>query len=353
MKNKIVFLTLIMSLLLLVACSNERETEKKEPVTDQKGKFEIVIGNLNSPWDIEAHQGTFFISEREGNIASWTQGGGLKRFPVQTEKEIKQIGEGGLLGFKLTPEFEENQQAYAYHTYEEEQEVYNRVVLLKKEVDKWVEVKPLLEKIPGAQFHNGGRLEIAPDGSLFVTTGDALNKSLPQKKNSLAGKILRLNPDGSVPEDNPYQDSYVFSYGHRNPQGLTWNENGDLFASEHGPDNRDEVNLIEAGQNYGWPLIVGDEEEEGLITPLYQTGDRTWAPSGIVAYDEKLFIASLRGTAVRTLSFQGDEPAILTDEFGRIRDVEVVNDSLYFITNNTDGRGSPSNKDDRLLQYYP
>ncbi|ARI79100.1 quinoprotein glucose dehydrogenase [Halobacillus mangrovi] len=352
MKKIALALIYVVFMLLFAACSDERETDHGGGDPDKEG-ITVLVGNLNSPWDIEVSQDTFYISERDGSIASWTEGGSLERVAVETEKEITQIGEGGLLGLKLTPEFEENQQAYAYHTYEEGQEVYNRVILIEKKEEQWEEVSVVLEEIPGAQFHNGGRLELAPDGSLFVTTGDALNQSLAQNLESLAGKILRMNPDGSVPEDNPYKDSYVFSYGHRNPQGLAWTENGKLYASEHGPDNKDEINILQPGRNYGWPLIVGDEEGEDMITPLYQTGNDTWAPSGIAVFRKKLYIAALRGTAVRTLSLEGDNPEVVTDQFGRVRDVEVENDSLYFITNNTDGRGMPDEEDDRLVRYSP
>ncbi|MGI8313527.1 PQQ-dependent sugar dehydrogenase [Halobacillus mangrovi] len=352
MKRIALGLIYVVFMLLFVACSEEPETDKGGGASE-KEEVSVLVSGLNSPWDIEVSQDTFYISERDGSIASWTEEGSLERVSVKTEKEITQIGEGGLLGLKLTPEFEDNKLAYAYHTYEEEQEVYNRVILIEKKEDQWEEVSAVLEEIPGAQFHNGGRLELATDGSLFVTTGDALNQSLAQNLDSLAGKILRMNPDGSVPEDNPYKDSYVFSYGHRNPQGLAWTENGELYASEHGPDNRDEINVIQPGRNYGWPLIVGDEEKEDMITPLYQTGNDTWAPSGVAIYRDKLFIAALRGTAVRTLSLEGDNPEVVTEQFGRVRDVEVVNDSLYFITNNTDGRGTPDEEDDRLVRYSP
>ncbi|MGP4076198.1 PQQ-dependent sugar dehydrogenase [Halobacillus sp. K22] len=344
---------LIMILFWLTACSsNQGQPDDESPVSEDMS-FQTIVGNLKSPWDIEYAQDTFYISEREGTITSWTEGEDPVRNPVQTKKEIIQQGEGGLLGLKLLPDFKDHHRAVAYHTYEEEGLIKNRVIVIERKTDQWVEAAVLLEDIPGARFHNGGRIEIGPDDQLYVTTGDSLNESLAQDPESLAGKILRLNIDGSPAEGNPFESSYVYSYGHRNPQGLTWNEEGELFATEHGPDNHDEVNLIQPGQNYGWPEIVGDEEKSGMVTPLFETGRDTWAPSGVVFYKDELIIASLRGEAIMRLSSEGEDPEVFTDQFGRIRDVEAVDGTLYFITNNTDGRGSPAPEDDQLVKYTP
>lgn len=219
-------------------------------------------------------------------------------------KRNNTTGEGGLLGFKLLPGFKDHHRAVAYHTYEEEGSIMNRIIEIERNSEQWEETSVLLEDIPGAQFHNGGRIEIGPDDQIYVTTGDSLNESLAQDPESLAGKILRLSTDGAAAEDNPFDSSYVYSYGHRNPQGLTWNEEGELYATEHGPDNHDEVNLIQPGQNYGWPEIVGDEERDGMVTPLFETGRNTWAPSGVVFYRDELIIASLRGSGYEIVSFR-------------------------------------------------
>ncbi|UOQ95228.1 PQQ-dependent sugar dehydrogenase [Halobacillus shinanisalinarum] len=342
----------LMVVLMMTACQPKEESSKQAP-SEETGDTKEVAANLQSPWDIEANDGTIFITEREGQIVSLTEEQGVSRAKVVTEKGISQIGEGGLLGFKLDPNFNENHQAFAYHTYEENEQVKNRVIVLTYENSRWLETDVVLEDIPGANFHNGGRIEIGPDRKLYVTTGDSLNEDLAQDKESLAGKILRLNLDGSVPEDNPFEGSYVYSYGHRNPQGLAWDKDGQLYASEHGPDNYDEVNKINPGDNYGWPDIVGEENADGVEGPIYQTGENTWAPSGIAAFNERLYIATLRGTALRTLSFGGENPSIVVDDYGRIRDVEQIGESIYFITNNTDGRGSPEEDDDRLIKHSP
>ncbi|WP_163527583.1 PQQ-dependent sugar dehydrogenase [Halobacillus ihumii] len=349
-----ILLSCLLILLFIIGC--QPEDEQSEQVEKQTGGtvgIEEVVTDLQSPWDIEAHQDTIFITEREGRIVSWTEEQGLKRMKVETKEDIAQIGEGGLLGFTLDPDFGENRQAFAYHTYEENGQIKNRIIVLTYKNDQWLETDVILEDIPGANFHNGGRIEIGPDQKLYVTTGDSLNGELAQDRGSLAGKILRINLDGSVPEDNPFEGSYVYSYGHRNPQGLVWDKSGQLYASEHGPDNHDEVNVINPGDNYGWPRSVGDEEVEGMQPPLYQTGQNTWAPSGIVVFNEKLYIATLRGTALRTLSLNGENPAVTVDGYGRVRDVEQIGESLYFITNNTDGRGNPDEEDDRLMRLEP
>ncbi|MFD2923549.1 PQQ-dependent sugar dehydrogenase [Halobacillus naozhouensis] len=349
-----ILLSCLLMLLFVIGCQPESEQSKQgEKPSEVTDGVEEVVTNLQSPWDIEEHKGTFFITERKGQIVSWSEEQGLNRVKVETKQDIAQIGEGGLLGFKLAPHFSESNQAFAYHTYKEDGQNKNRIIIIEYKNDQWSETDVILEGIPGANFHNGGRIEIGPDQKLYVTTGDSLDSELAQDKASLAGKILRINLDGSVPEDNPFEGSYVYSYGHRNPQGLAWDEEGQLYASEHGPDHHDEVNVINPGGNYGWPKIVGGEKAEGMQLPIYQTGQSTWAPSGIAVFNEKLYIASLRGTAMRTLSLNGQNPAVAADGYGRIRDVEKVGGSLYFITNNTDGRGNPDEEDDRLLRLVP
>ncbi len=160
-----------------------------------------------------------------------------------------------------------------------------------------------------------------------------------------------MNLDGSIPEDNPFEDSYVYSYGHRNPQGLTWAEDGTLYASEHGNSANDEVNHIEAGENYGWPTIEGEQEQEGMITPLFTSGaDITWAPSGIDYYDERLYVAALRGTALLEFDLETEEYSEVISDLGRVRDVLIDVENLYVITNNTDGRGNPEGADDILYK---
>ena len=199
-------------------------------------------------------------------------------------------------------------------------------------------------------FHNGGRVKIGPDHKLYVTTGDAGDKANAQERQSLAGKILRLALDGKVPADNPFPHSYVFSYGHRNPQGLAWNEDGHLYSAEHGPTAHDEINRIVPGHNYGWPVITGGETKKGLETPLFHSGDETWAPSGLSFADGKLYIAGLRGVQIRRFDLTHERSERIFQGVGRLRDVWVDDRAIYVITNNRDGRGDPEQEDDRLLK---
>ncbi|GAA0484391.1 hypothetical protein GCM10008986_07080 [Salinibacillus aidingensis] len=255
------------------------------------------------------------------------------------------------MGFVLAPYFQESNLAYGYYTYEDNTGQFNRVITLRLEGNVWREESLLLDKIPGNSWHNGGRLKVGPDEKLYVTTGDAYESSISQEPNTLAGKILRMNLDGTVPSDNPFPNSYVYSYGHRNPQGITWLPDGTLYASEHGNDANDEVNRIEAGQNYGWPVIEGYEEQDGMVSPLFTSGDAsTWAPSGIDYYNGKLYAAALRGSAVLEFELETGEYREVITGLGRIRDVHIEDNYLYFISNNRDGRGNPQENDDRLYR---
>lgn len=311
---------------------------------------EVLATNLDVPWSISKSEDTFYITERSGSIVM-VDGEGLKREDVILKEPLLVYGEGGLLGMELHPEFEKNRLAFVYHTYGNEQEVKNRIVLIKHNQGKWSEQEVLLEDIDGAIFHNGGRLKIGPDNKLYATVGDANIPDQAQNMETLPGSILRLNLDGSVPEDNPYPNSYIYSYGHRNPQGLAWNiETGEMYASEHGPSAFDEINKIEKGRNYGWPNATGDQHPEGTEAPLFHSGSETWAPSGIAFAEGVLFVSSLRGEMVREFELRFGKQSTLWNENGRIRDVLKDENYLYFISNNTDGRGNPGPEDDQLIR---
>ncbi|WP_342387748.1 PQQ-dependent sugar dehydrogenase [Salinicoccus bachuensis] len=336
MKRGIVLLMILM----LGACSNEAASNGPD-----EGEAETLAEDLETPWMIEKAEEGFYISERGGTLKRVTE----DEIAVQSlklEQETHASGEGGLLGFILHPDDPDT--AFLYHTYSDGGEK-NRVVEMKRDGSAWSESDVIVEDIPGGNIHNGGRVDIGPDGHLYITTGDAGNGEYSQDRNSLAGKILRVALDGSIPEDNPF-DTEVYSYGHRNPQGLAWDEEGTLYATEHGASGHDEINVIEPGANYGWPLIEGDEEEEGMETPIYHTGSDTWAPSGIAYDDGTLYIATLRGNEVVAFDLSSNSPSTFYDEGSRMRDVRVEENQLYTITNNTDGRGSPSEDDDRLLE---
>jgi glucose/arabinose dehydrogenase len=354
MMKKILGIYMLVILLLVGCSSNEQQNtinnEQNTPNEQGNEELEVIAGDLNVPWSIEKHGNTFYLTERPGSIVK-IENGEVDRQSVELEKELSTVSEDGLMGFVLAPDFQESNLAYAYYTYEDSSGQFNRVVTLRLEDNVWREESLLLDKILGNSWHDGGRIKIGPDEKLYVTVGDAYERSISQDPATLAGKILRMNLDGSIPSDNPFTDSYVYSYGHRNPQGITWLPDGTLYAGEHGNDANDEINRIEAGQNYGWPIIEGHEEQDGMVPPLFTSGDEsTWAPSGMDNYNGKLYVAALRGTAVLEFDLETGEYREVITGLGRIRDVRIEDNYLYFISNNRDGRGAPQENDDRLYR---
>ena len=335
-------------------------------------KVVTVAENLEIPWEIAfAPDGRIFFTERVGNLRV-IENGQLNPEPVI----ILDVGtvEGGLLGLALDPNFEQNHFLYLYYTYFEFPFTYNKVVRFTEKNNSLLDEFILVDKIPGAEIHDGGRLKFGPDEKLYITTGDAGNSNSAQDLNSLSGKILRINPDGTIPSDNPFADSMIFSYGHRNPQGLDWDPvTGKLVATEHGPSGErgvahDEVNVVEAGKNYGWPKIIGGEHDPEFVDPIIHTGEDTWAPSGATFYDSKnipewtnkYFVATLRGAHLRMLDLNLEENQVISSEalfsntYGRLRDASIGPDgNLYLLTSNRDGRGAPAENDDRILKIIP
>ncbi|OLS41275.1 sorbosone dehydrogenase family protein [Bacillus sp. MRMR6] len=343
---------LISIILFLTGCSLvEKETQQEDEAIVIQPEIEIVAENLQVPWSIEKVNQVFYLTERTGSIVK-VENGKMERQQVKLEKPLAQVAEAGLLGFVLNPDFQENQMAFAYYTYSDnEQDQFNRVITLRFESNRWVENDILLDKIPSAAYHHGGRLKIGPDQKLYITTGDATVPERAQDIHSLNGKILRMNFDGTIPDDNPFKNSYVYSYGHRNPQGLVWMDKT-LFSSEHGQSAHDEINEIKPGANYGWPVISGSETKARMEAPLFHSGDETWAPSGMAVLNGKLYVAALRGNAVREYDLEQNTTKAVITGLGRIRDVFVDGDYLYFVSNNTDGRGNPDENDDKLYRVY-
>ncbi|MDF2804090.1 MAG: Quinoprotein glucose dehydrogenase [Anaerocolumna sp.] len=331
-------------------------------------KAEVIADNLSAPWAMDiSDDGTIYFTERSGNVRK-IKGDILLPEPVITlvEPFVSQ-GEGGLLGLALDSDFSRNHYIYIMYTYREGDSLYNRVVRLLEDGDKAVEDAIIIDNIPGGFAHNGGRIKVGPYGQLYISTGDTGTALLSQDISSTAGKILRLETDGSIPLDNPYQDSPVFSLGLRNPQGLAFGSNNLLYATDHGEIAHDVVNLIQPGANYGWPIVTADNTltNENFHSPLISSGNETWAPSGLAYITQgpwrgQLLIAALRGNKIVavTLNEEGTEPETVNywfdGEYGRLRDVYQGKDgSIYILTNNRDGRGAPQENDDKIIRLIP
>ena len=319
----------------------------------------IVTQNLEIPWEIVfLPDSRMLVTERPGRVRIISRDGNLNTSPVATISEVKHIGEGGLLGIAIHPEFAGNQYVYLYYTYSNTgNNTLNKVVRFKFENDQLINDKVIVDSIPGAANHNGGRIKFGPDNFLYITTGDAQEPSQAQDINSLAGKILRVTDEGKTASGNPF-DNLVYSYGHRNPQGLAWDKDGRLWATEHGrsgiQSGLDEINLVEPGKNYGWPEIQGNERKEGMETPQLNSGSDTWAPSGAVFIGGSLFFSGLRGQTLYEAVIAGDDISFkehFKGEFGRIRNVVLGSDGyLYITTSNRDGRGTVKTGDDKIIK---
>lgn len=331
----------------------------------QVSPITIIAQNLKVPWSLVfLPDGSILVTERIGKVRLIDNQGALQEKPVAEFSNIKAVGEGGLLGIALHPNFSTNNYVYLYYTYKEDSgNTSNRVVRMTYQNKQLQDETTIVDKIPGSSNHNGGRIKFGPDGYLYITTGDAQNPSQAQKTNALGGKILRVTDEGKPVSDNPF-GNLTYSYGHRNPQGLAWDDKGQLWSTEHGPSGgqygfaNDELNLIEKSKNYGWPTIKGNESKVGMETSKYTSGSAiTWAPAGLAYFQGSLFFGGLRGKTLYE--------AVLTDnnitlkehfknEFGRIRDVVLGPDNnLYLTTSNRDGRGIPAIPDDRIIRINP
>lgn len=326
-----------------------------DQIDDSALAVTVIAEHLNIPWEmVFLPDGDLLVTERPGILKRVGQ-----NQQVYEIKGVKHLGEGGLLGMALHPLFADNQWLYLYFTTATGESLTNRVERYRLADDRLIERKIIIENIPGANYHDGGRLAFGPDGFLYISTGDATRENLAQDVNSLAGKILRVSDEGLIPGDNPFGNA-VYSYGHRNVQGITWDSEGQLWATEHGRSGIlsgfDELNKIVAGGNYGWPEIQGDEKKEGMIEPVLHSGPReTWAPAGLTFVDGSLFFVGLRGQTLYEVPLRSADGLRLKghfkDEFGRLRAVVLGPDrALYLATSNTDGRGESEPNDDRIIR---
>ena len=329
---------------------------------------DTVASSLQIPWSMAfAPDGRLFVTERPGRVRILDLATRSSELALTLDDVFTQ-SEAGLLGLALDPGFAQTRLVYLYYSARlASGGGVNRVVRYREAGSRLGERAILVDNIPAAPIHDGGRLRFGPDGLLYITTGDAASSGLSQDLASMAGKILRVNRDGTTPRDNPF-GSPIYSYGHRNPQGLDWHPTTtDLWASEHGNTGNDEVNVIDAAANYGWPSIEGSQAMAGMRTPVTFYSPAI-APSGASFYrgqqfprfTNNLFMATLRGTHLLRLVIDSASRRVASQErlidgkFGRIRDVISGSDGyLYFSTNNRDGRGSPISTDDRILRLVP
>lgn len=333
-------------------------------------EIEVWVKNLRIPWELVfLSENKALVTERAGQIRL-IENGILQEKPYKIINEVAHIGEGGLMGMAKHPDYPEQKYLYIMHSYQDGNKIFNRVVRYHDAETTMEFDKVIVDRIPGSRVHNGGRIAFGPDGMLYITTGDTWQSEIAQNVGNLGGKILRFTPGGETPFDNPFNNSPVYSLGHRNPQGLAWHpETGDLFSSEHGPSGefglsgKDIINIIRKGGNYGWPLVLGDANVEPYIDPIIMWPQAT-PPSGMTFWNEQLYVATLRSQALIRISFKRTADSFEVNNidrlfadgwfsgiYGRLRNVVTGPDnSLYVLTNNHDGRGIPREGDDKILR---
>lgn len=373
MRNTIIKLTLFLLVLGFIRCQSTRPQESRFAEEEYLAHLQLdssvlivteVTGDLEVPWEITyGADGWLWFTEQKGTVTRLHPETGEKQVLLQLP-DVHYIKSRGLLGMALHPDLKQEPYVYLHYTFAFEtankiEEIQSRVVRYTYQQDTLTDPKILLDSIPGKTFHNGSRLTITPDRKLLFAMGDIGETELTQDINYLAGKILRMNLDGSVPEDNPFAGNLVWSWGHRNPQGLVYAANGKLYSSEHGPNNDDEINLIKKGRNYGWPHVEGYadrgqektySQDSSIVEPLI-----AWTPTIAVAgldyypYDvipewkNSLLLVNLKGQALRVLDLNEAGDAIIQEHiffqkyFGRMRDLCVAPDGdIYLATSNQD-----------------
>jgi len=329
-----------------------------KPNSNSENDFVITLAeNLDKPRAIAVSDDRIFVTEKNGLIRV-IQNNILLESPLAALRSAD-VFDGGLLGIALHPNFSNNHYMYVFLTYDEDGSLWNKILRITESENKLQNAETIFDRIPGSSFTNGGFIKFGPDEKLYVGTGTVSDAShLPQDLNSLSGKILRLNDDGTIPDDNPFTDSPIYSFGHRNPQGMTWDDDGNLFVAEFGPEKNDEINLIQSGKNYGWPeqQCSGDENFENAILcydPSIEPGGILFYSGDTLDFESPFIMASMRSANLYQLDFEeglSSQKSILSG-VGRVRDVVQGPDgSLYVITSNTDGKGFPDSMDDKLLR---
>lgn len=336
---------------------------------------EEFVNGLSVPWSIVfTSPDRMLVTERPGQVRV-IENGQLLQEPIASYPEVYSQSEDGLMGMALDPAYPENRYVYLSMSYQKNGNEVVKVVRVKDEGSSFSPQEIVIDDIPAARVHAGNRLAFGPDGKLYITTGDAAERALAQRMDSLAGKTLRINPDGSIPDDNPFPNSPVYSLGHRNSQGMDWHPvTGNLYATEHGPSGfdgpggGDEVNWVQAGKNYGWPVVSHDRNQDEFIAPLL-TYTPAVAPAGAIFYrgtqlpqlTNTFLFGGLRGQGIFQVVIDPDDPAAVLRhgklaevDVGRVRAlVEGPDGYVYFSSSNQDGRGDPRPGDDIIYRLVP
>ena len=357
-------LVIIVSILTMKFSPSETLVPLPAPVSNlsnltNSSGVEIIAEGLQAPRSIDiSKDGRIFVSEKRGSIRV-VDNGTLLTEPVGDIK-AENIGDAGLLGLTLHPNFTQNHLFYVYYTYSNSTGLFNKVLMLTESNNRIIDSKTILDGIPGDEYRDGGRIKFGPDGKLYVSTGDASIPELSQDLDSLAGKILRTNEDGTIPQDNPFSNSPVYAYGFRNVQGLAWAPNsGALYSSDQGGTGNDEINLISPGKNYGWPHEeCNSSDDDNRYTPPVLCFNPSLEPSGIafafsnkLGYQNHLIVATLKGSHLRDIDFDSGSQNTILVGYGRIIDlVESEDGSIFVLTSNTDGRALPQRGDDKILR---
>ncbi|MGC9536397.1 PQQ-dependent sugar dehydrogenase [Streptomyces sp. UG1] len=332
-----------------------------EETPPAQGSVEVVrtvADGLDSPWGLAPlPDGDLLVSSRDDATITRVDGESGKKTELGEVPGVSPAGEGGLMGLALSPDYASDHMVYAYFTSASD----NRIVRMlydeqRPSGDQLGAPDTIFRGIPKGFIHNGGRIAFGPDKMLYAGTGESGDTGLSQDKKSLGGKILRLTPEGEPAPGNPFPDSPVYSYGHRNVQGLAWDSKQRLFASEFGQNTWDELNAIKPGDNYGWPEAEGRSDDSEYHNPLAQWGTDEASPSGAAYAEGSIWMAGLKGQRLWRIPLNGtevsaDPQAFLEGEYGRLRTVvSVGGDKLWLTTSNTDGRGDPKDGDDRILE---
>ena len=316
---------------------------------------DTIATGLEAPWGLDfLPSGDAIVTERDTRRVLLVGGDGRHEVTeLSVIESAAPVGEAGLLGVAVSPDFDRDRTVYFYVTTEQD----NRVIRATLRGDELSEPEPVLTGIPKGPTHDGGRLEFGADGYLYVSTGETGEPELAQDPDSLAGKILRITTDGEPAPGNPL-GTPPWTYGHRNVQGLAFDDDGNLWASEFGQDTFDELNLIEKGDNYGWPEVEGKGGGEEYVDPQITWSTDVASPSGLAYLDGHLWMAALRGQRLWRVAVsdgQASEPtAFFVGDYGRMRTIAVAPDgNLWVTTSNRDGRGDPAPQDDRILLVDP